>query len=121
MNKKFLILTVLTIFLVGMLCAYAVEPVDAKPIVKIKKHKTYYTAKFKYKGKTYKAKLKKNKKDSKMYGEKIYDTTKKKGGSKFRLFYTKNPDDWSKKGWNFCKLRASSGDSHLYYKIKWVK
>ena len=30
-------MTILTIFVVGMICAYACEPVDAKPIAKIKK------------------------------------------------------------------------------------
>jgi len=120
MNKKILILAVLAVFMVGMLCAYAVEPVDAKPIVKIKKHKKYYTAKFKYKGHKYTAKLKKNKRDSKFYGGKIYDSTKKKGGHIFRLYYTNHPDDFGKKGWNFCKQRNSAFESHLYYKIKWV-
>jgi hypothetical protein len=83
-------MAILTIFVVGMICAYACEPVDAKPIAKIKKGKKYYTAKFKYKGHTYKAKLKKNRKATKMYGDKVYDSTKKKGGHIFRLYHT-NP------------------------------
>ena len=120
MNKKLLILAILAIFIVGMVCAFACEPVEAKNVAKIKKVKNYYKAKFKYKGHKYKAKLKKNKKDSKYYGDKIYDTTKKKGGHIFRLYHTDYPDDFGKKGWNFCKLRNSAGDGHLYYKIKWV-
>ena len=120
MNKKMIILAILTIFVVGMVCAYACEPIDAKPIAKIKKGKNYYTAKFKYKGHKYKAKLKKNKKATKMYGDKVYDSTKKKGGHIFRLYHTDYPDDWGKKGWNFCKLRNSAFESHIYYKIKWV-
>ena len=120
MNKKVLLMAILTIFVVGMICAYACEPVDAKPVAKIKKGKKYYIAKFKYKGHKYKAKLKKNKKASRYFGDKVYDSTKKKGGHTFRLYYTKNPDDWGKKGWNFCKQRNSAGDGHLYYKIKWV-
>ena len=89
MNRKLLIMAILTIFVVGMICAYACEPVDAKPIAKIKKGKKYYTVKFKYKGHNYKAKLKKNKKATKMYGDKVYDSTKKKGGHIFRLYHTK--------------------------------
>ena len=120
MNKKGLLIAVLAVFLVGMLCAYAAEPVEAKSVVKVKKVKKHYVAKFKYKGQKYTAKLKKNKKASKLYNDKCYDSTKKKGGRYFRLYHTNNPDDWSKKGWNFCKLRQSSGDSHKYYKVKWV-
>ena len=94
-------------------------PVEAKPIVKKKKVKKYYTAKFKYKGRTYKAKLKRSK--NTMYpGDKVYDSTQKKGNHYFHLFYTHYPDDWSRKGWNFCRLRNSGWDSHIYYKIKWV-
>ena len=115
-----IILAILTIFVVGMVCAYACEPIDDKPIAKIKKGKKYYTSKFKYKGHNYKAKLKKNKKATKMYGDKVYDSTKKKGGHIFRLYHTDYPDDWGKKGWNFCKLRNSAFESHIYYKIKWV-
>ena len=120
MNRKLLIMAILTIFVVGMICAYACEPVDAKPIAKIKKGKKYYTAKFKYKGHTYKAKLKKNKKATKMYGDKVYDSTKKKGGHKFRLYHTTYSSGYDKVGWNFCKQRNSAGEGHLYYKIKWV-
>jgi hypothetical protein len=120
MNRKALLIGILAIFLIGMICAYAAEPVDAKPVAKVKKVKNHYVVKFKYKGHKYKAKLKKNKKESKYYGDKVYDTTKKKGGRHFRLYHTNNPDDWGSKGWNFCKLRESAGDSHLYYKVKWV-
>lgn len=120
MNRKILLVAVLTVFVVGMLCAFACEPVEAKKIVKIKKGKKYYTAKFKFKGKTYKAKLKKNKKDSKMYGDSVYDTTKKKGGHIFRLYHTTYSNGYDKIGWNFCKQRNSPYEGHLYYKIKWV-
>lgn len=120
MSRKLLIVLVLAVFIVGMLCAFAAEPVEAKSVAKVKKVKNHYKAKFKYKGKTYKAKLKKNREMSDYYGEKVYDSTKKKGGSYFRLYYTQNPDSWGRPGWNFCKLRSSSGDSHKYYKVKWV-
>ena len=120
MNRKFLIMAILTIFLVGTVCAFACEPVNAKPIVKVKKENNHFKAKFKYKGHKYTAKLKKNKKMTKYYDDKVYDTTKKKGGRLFRLYHSTYSDGWGKVGWNFCKLREGSWDSHLYYKIKWV-
>lgn len=120
MNKKLLILAILAIFIVGMVCAFACEPVEAKHVAKIKKVKKYYKAKFNYKGHKYKAKLKKNKKMTKYYGDKTYDSTKKKGGHTFRLYYASTPDEYGHTGWNFCKLRNSAFESHIYYKIKWV-
>lgn len=123
MNKQNkLLIGVLAIFIVGMTLGVAfAEPVDAKPIAKIKKAKSYYTAKFKYKGHKYTAKLKKNKKESKYYESNVYDTTKKIKGHKFRLYHSTYSEGFgSVKGWNFCKLRNSPIDSHLYYKVKWV-
>jgi hypothetical protein len=80
MNKKILILAVLAVFMVGMLCAYAVEPVDAKPIVKIKKHKTYYTAKFKYKGKPIKPNSRKTKRTVNCMAKRFMTQPKRKAG-----------------------------------------
>lgn len=120
MNKKLMILGILSIFLVGMLCAYACEPVEAKPVAKIKKVNKHYKAKFKYNGHKYKAKLKKNKEATRYYNDNVYDTTKKKGGHQFRLYHTAYSNGYDKIGWNFCKQRNSPYESHLYYKIKWV-
>ena len=120
MTKKLLLTAILAIFLIGMICAYACEPVEAKPVAKIKKVKNYYKAKFQYKGHTYKAKLKENKYYKKYYGERGYDTTKKIRGHTFTLYHTKNPNGYDRYGWNFCKQRNSPYEGHLYYKVKWI-
>ena len=80
---------------------------------------------FKYKGHKYKAKLKKNYFDSYAKKHKYHDTVGKIKGKQFRLFYDKDISSSSSKylpnkGWNFCKLRTSSGDSKLFYKVKFV-
>lgn len=122
MNRKILTILVLLVFVIGMLCA--ADTVSAKkPVAKVKKNKKYVI--FKYKGHKYKAKLKRNYYDSYAKKHKYHDTVAKIKGKKFRLYYDKNGESGSSKylpnkGWNFCKLRSSSGDSHLYYKVKFV-
>ncbi len=122
MNRKLLTILVLLIFVIGMVCA--VDTVSAKkPVAKVKKNKKYVV--FKYKGHKYKAKLKKNYFDSYAKKHKYHDTVGKIKGKQFRLFYDKDISSSSSKylpnkGWNFCKLRTSSGDSKLFYKVKFV-
>ena len=122
MNRKIVTILVLLVFVIGMLCA--VDTVSAKkPVAKVKKNKKYVI--FKYKGHKYKAKLKKNYYDKYAKKHRYHDTVTKIKGKKFRLYYDKDGESGSSrylpnKGWNFCKLRSSSGDSHLYYKVKFV-
>lgn len=93
MNKKILLLAiVLSVFVVGMVCAFAAEPVHATQY----KHKKSITVKVKDGKKTVKVKCKYKK------GYKQYLGSKKKNGKKYSVYVAyehKNGMQQGKKGW----------------------